>query len=508
MSRPNILLITSDQQHWDTIGAFNKDIKTPNLDRLVKEGTTFKRAYCPNPTCTPTRASIITGKYPSQHGAWTLGTKLPETELTVGEVLKGAGYRTALIGKAHFQPLVQTEEYSSIESYPTLQDLDFWKGFNGPFYGFDHVELTRNHTVESHVGQHYALWLEEKGLKNWKDYFCKPTGHMEKPERLHTETNYRWEIPEEYHYNAWITEKTNYQIDEAISNDDNFFIWSSFFDPHYPQMAPPPWDAMYDPDKIKLPETLMDDHKLSPPHFKMTQQVNPDFSEYMESGHGLHGFKSHVFDEGCMRKQTAVYYGMISLMDKYIGKILDHLDSTGQADHTIIVFSTDHGDFFGHHGLAHKGAFHYEDMIKIPFLVRYPGKVSKGKVSEALQSLVDLGPTFLNLCGLEIPRTMTGVDQSEVWTGEINRARDHVLCENHHEATKVHLKTFVDERYKMTVYYGESYGELYDLLEDPNEMKNIWHDENHSELKQSMLLKMMWAEMGKEPMWMPRISKA
>lgn len=127
MKKPNILLITSDQQHWNTLGAFNSEIQTPNLDRLVNEGTTFTRSYCPNPTCTPTRSSIITGMYPSQHGAWTLGTKLLENVHTVGEDFHEAGYNSALIGKAHFQPLVSTEQYPSLEAYPILQDLDFWK---------------------------------------------------------------------------------------------------------------------------------------------------------------------------------------------------------------------------------------------------------------------------------------------------------------------------------------------------------------------------------------------
>src|SRR5690625_7776581 len=118
MERPNILLITSDQQHFDTIGAFNSEISTPNLDRLVKEGTTFTRAYCPNPTCTPTRASIITGMYPSQHGAWTLGTKLLEDRHTVGEDFQANGYRTAIVGKAQFQRNRNSEEYTSIETVP------------------------------------------------------------------------------------------------------------------------------------------------------------------------------------------------------------------------------------------------------------------------------------------------------------------------------------------------------------------------------------------------------
>ena len=130
----NVLLITSDQQHWNTIGLNNPEIETPHLDRLTKEGTIFKRAYCPNPTCTPTRASIITGKFPSQHGAYSLGTKLLESQHTVGEDFLAAGYRTALVGKAHFQPLESTDEFSSLESYPILQDLEFSRNFDQKFY--------------------------------------------------------------------------------------------------------------------------------------------------------------------------------------------------------------------------------------------------------------------------------------------------------------------------------------------------------------------------------------
>ena len=208
MKKPNILLITSDQQHFNTIGAFNPEIRTPNLDRLVQEGTTFQRAYCPNPTCTPTRASIITGAYPSQHGAWTLGTKLLEDRLTVGEVFQENDVRTALIGKAHFQQVKDSEEYPSIESYPLLSDLEYWKKFNDSFYGFEQVELARNHTNEHLVGQHYALWMEEKGCSNWRDYFLAPTGNMDPEEK------YKWGIPEKYHSNTWIAERTNSLLEQ------------------------------------------------------------------------------------------------------------------------------------------------------------------------------------------------------------------------------------------------------------------------------------------------------
>ncbi len=502
MKKPNILFITSDQQHWNTIGAFNPEIQTPNLDRLVEGGTTFTRAYCPNPTCTPTRASIITGKYPSQHGAYSLGTKLSEKEHTVGEDFIDAGYRTALVGKAHFQPLASTAEYPSLEAYPTLQDLDYWKSFTDVFYGFQDCELARNHTNEAHVGQHYALWLEEKGCKNWRDYFLAPTGNMD-PSLKRT-----WRIPEEYHYDAWIAERTNTLLEQYKESDENFFLWSSFFDPHPDYFAPEPWDTMYDPETLSVPSGRMDEHKNNPPHFQMTQEEHPDFSSYRETGYGLHGCHSHLHDKQELKKDIAVYYGMVSLMDKYIGKILDKLEELGLSDNTVIVFTTDHGHFYGHHELIAKGPFHYEDMIKIPFIVRYPGHVSEGVISEQLQSLVDLSPTFLSLCGLPIPTSMTGLDQKRVWLGENTLVRDHILCENRHEPTTLHLKTYVNSQYKLTVYYNQTYGELFDLINDPDEFNNLWNHPESAELKKDLLLKFLWAELGIEPVPMPRICGA
>ena len=500
-TRPNILLITSDQQHWNTLGCLNPEIQTPHLDALAQQGTLFNRAYCPNPTCTPTRASIITGKYPSQHGAWSLGTKLSEDEHTVGEDFMDADYRTALVGKAHFQPLHGTEEFPSLESYPILQDLDFWRSFNEPFYGFEHVELARNHADEAHVGQHYAIWMEENGCTNWRDYFAPPTGNARGQYR-------KWPIPEEYHYDTWIAERTNALMERYQQNGKNFFLWASFFDPHPKYLVPEPWDTMYDPAELTVPSVTEGEHDNNPPHFQLTQQQKPDFSAWRESGKGVHGFRSHLRDRDELAKDIAVYYGMVSLMDKYIGKILAKLDALGLADNTLVVFTSDHGHFYGQHGLIAKGAFHYEDVIRVPFIVRYPGVVPAGKQSEALQTLVDLAPSFLSATGIDIPRPMTGVDQMPVWSGQAEQARAHILVENHHEPTTVHVKTYVDDRYKLTVYYNRDYGELFDLKEDPGEVKNLWNSTEHAELKADLVMKLLFAEMGKEPLWMPRTSGA
>jgi arylsulfatase A-like enzyme len=219
----------------------------------------------------------------------------------------------------------------------------------------------------------------------------------------------------------------------------------------------------------------------------------------------MHGFNSHLRDRKKLAKDIATYYGMISLMDKYIGVILDKLEALGLADNTVVVFTTDHGHFFGQHGLTAKGPFHYEDMIKVPFIARVPDQPNAGTQTDALLSLVDLPQTCLAFCGLPIPRTMTGVDQSPVFTGQAPAARDHIVVENRHQPTTIHLKTYVDERYKLTVYYNRDYGELFDLREDPGEVHNLWEDKVFGDLKARLVMKLLFAEMGKEPLWMPRI---
>ncbi len=499
MSKLNILLITSDQQHWNTLGQFNPEIQTPELDRLAAQGTTFTRAYCPNPTCTPTRSSMITGKYPSQHGAYSLGTKLPESEGAVGEIFSEAGYRTALVGKAHFQPLQSTDEYPSLEAYPTLQDLDFWADFEGPFYGFDHIELARNHTDEAHVGQHYALWMEEKGLSNWRDYFLQPTGRVESQ-------RHKWLIPEQYHYNAWIAERSKTLISQYHDADEPFFLWASFFDPHPKYLVPEPWDRMYDPDEITVPSVAPGEHDSSPPHLQLTQQRDPDYSAWQEpNGAGCHGFHSHLHDRNELAQDIACYYGMVSCMDNYIGAIVDHLDKLGLAENTLVVFTSDHGHYFGQHGLIAKGAFHYDDGIRVPMIARLPGRIPAGQRSHNLQSLVDYAPTFLDYCGLSVPEDMTGIAQQAIWQGDESGAREHVIIENRHQPTTLHLKTFINERYKLTLYYQRDYGEIYDLQNDPGEVNNLWAD---ADLRAGLTEAFLRAEMQKEePLTPERLSQ-
>ncbi len=506
--QPNILLITSDQQHYSTLGAVNDRIRTPALDRLRREGTRFERAYCPNPTCTPTRASILTGMYPSQHGAWSLGTKLFEDVPVVGDLFQRIGYATALIGKAHFQPLASRPGMESLECQPLMRDLDFWRGFHGPWYGFEHVEVARNHADESHAGQHYAIWMEEKGLANWLDYFqpWPSTAESRKGAAYWNRDRRSWKLPEEFHYSVWTAERTIAHIEQSLDHGRPFFTWASFQDPHPPYLVPQPWASMYDPAEMAPGRLTPEEHANNPRHFRLTQEKNPDFSSYHED-QGIHGFMSHLHDEAELRKNIACYYGMISLMDREIGRILDALDRLGAAQNTLVVFTSDHGHFLGQHGLIAKGAFHYEDMIKVPLLLRHPGRVPAGRVSADLQSLVDLAPTFLAAAGQEPPGIMTGVNQLPCWHGG-SAVRDCVLVENRHTYKNVHHRSYVDRRYKITVYRTLDDGELFDLGEDPGEVNNLWHEPRAAGLKSRLLLKFMQATLAAEPTRMPRICGA
>jgi arylsulfatase A-like enzyme len=518
--RPNVLLITSDQQHWTTLGVINPHIHTPHLDRLARMGTRYDRAYCPNPTCTPTRASLITGMYPSQHGAWSLGTKLDEELPTIGGQLAASGYATHLIGKAHFQPLATHLQQTSIECQPVLRDLAFWRQFTGPWYGFDRVELARNHADESHAGQHYAIWLEDHGLHDWQDYFHPVPGSNRPAPKCPDgpyytrfeagSTDRRWQLPAELHYSVWTAERTIANMQQAHANGQPFFTWASFHDPHPPYTVPEPFASMYRPEDMPIGRYVDGEFDKMTPWHRQARQVpgQADFSAFFQNKFGIHGGHSHRHDEQQLRADMACYYGMITLMDREIGRIFAALDAMNAWDNTLIVFTTDHGHFLGQHGLVAKAVFNYEDVIKVPMLVKMPHERNPGRVSQALQSLVDYAPTFAHAAGLDIPSSMTGVSQLGVWAGQCDAARDHVLVEHRFQPQLPHLRTYVNCRYKLTLWKNQPYGELFDLEADPQELNNLWDEPAAKDLKADLLLRYAYAEMDREPMRYPRIAGA
>lgn len=487
----NILLITSDQQRWDTLGCCNPKIKTPNLDRLASHGLLFDRAYTVNPVCTPTRVSILTGHYPSKHGCYTIGTSLNEDYPTVPAIMAKEGYFTALVGKAHFQACLN-EPYpdkGTLESAPHIYDREYFRSWNGPYFGFDYVRLVIGHAdQELSTGMHYGIWLEEQGIDT-KKYFGN--------------TRYddfgTWDLPEKYSNSRWTADETIKTIDMAQDKGQPFFIWSSFQDPHNPCFVPEPWASMYDPADMPV-YGLQDGELEGKPDLYEAAANGINFGRDVDCGDKNWHCVSNLphMDEGRKREIMAKYYGMVSLMDHHIGRILDHLDKKGLLEDTLIVFTTDHGDYMGNHGLWWKGLPTYEDIHRIPFIVSHPGCKTKGDTSSALQSLVDLGTTFLCAAGIRLPAGIQGVNQERVWKGEAEYVRKWAMVEFRPSESPFMQKTFITNRYKLVVYHYRKYGELYDLLADPEQLVNLWDRSEYGEVKVLLLQELIFAEMEKD----------
>jgi uncharacterized sulfatase len=459
----NFLLITSDQQRWDTLGSVNPAIRTPHLDALAGEGLLFERAYTVNPVCTPARCSILTGQYPTRHGCWHVGTALPEDYApTVSAALSRAGYFTGLLGKAHFRPC---HDPTSIEAPPRIHDDGFFRRWSGPYHGFEHVQLVIGHTSEPHgAGMHYGAWLKDHGVD-----IARHFGHHD----------YRgfgtWDLPAERHGSAWVAETTIDAIARAQRLGKPFFLWSSFQDPHSPYVVPEPWASMYEPEAMP-----------APPPMAVASAGKPPFYAALDGGRGYEEVLPELAERGwsdcralpgmsaeSIRKLYAAYYGMVSLMDHQIGRMVAALRERGLLERTVVVFTTDHGDYLGHHGLWGKGLPIYEDAHRLPFIVRMPGCTAAGSRSAALQSLVDIGPTLLDLAGAPIPAGMEGRSQAAAWRSGAS-VRDHAILEFRPCAGDFMQWTIADGRYKLAIYDGRSYGELYDLESDPGCERNLF----------------------------------
>ena len=329
--------------------------------------------------------------------------------------------------------------------------------------------------------------------------------NSEKAKRLRS--NRRWALPEEFHYTRWTGERTIAQIERAKEENKPFFIWSSFHDPHPPYIVPAPWADMYDPADMVPGRLTEGEHDRNTLHFRKTQENDAAFWQEAAGGEVIHGGRSHLHDIGELKKDIVCYYGMVSFVDRKTGRMLDALEQSGLAQDTLVVFSTDHGHCLGQHGLIAKAIHHYEDLLRVPFIVRWPGRVPAGGVSDAIQNLVDLAPTFLSAVGLEIPGTMTGINELEAWRGR-GPAWTGTIVENHHGTANFHMRTYINQRYKITVYRDGSDGELFDLQEDPAETCNLWRSPEAQNLKCRMLHEFMQATLREEPMRMPRIANA
>jgi arylsulfatase A-like enzyme len=499
--RPNFLLIMTDQQRADHLGCYgNRVLRTPHIDTLATHGVAFDRCYVATPICMPNRATLMTGRMPSAHGVRHNGIPLSLRATTFVELLRQAGYRTAMVGKSHLQnmldkpPLVPDprnpalarppaalDEATALE--PGRYDQEFaarWRRdpdrtMDLPYYGFEQVDLAIEHGDQ--VDGHYSGWLAARAHE---------------PDRLRGSENalpspgitvpqaWRTRIPAELYPTTYVAEATIDRLDGfAVDRARPFFLKCSFPDPHHPFTPPGKYFDLYRPDDMALPESWDIDRALAPPHLAWLLDQR-DAGTRLATTPALFACSAQE-----AREATALTFGMIAMIDDAIGRILARLTELGLADDTVVIFTTDHGDYMGDHQLLLKGPIHYDSITRVPLIWRDPARADGGARRAALTGTIDLAPTILARAGLAPFNGMQGASLLGVLDDPHASLRDALVIEE--EGQRVYLgfprrtrvRTLVTARHRLSVYDGAAWGELYDRQEDPHERVNRWSDPSH-----------------------------
>ena len=438
---PNILWICTDQQRYDTIHALgNKHIRTPNLDRLVATGTAFEHAYCQTPVCTPSRGSFLTGMYPSTvHACMNGSDHWGEAAPLITKTLADIGYDCGLAGKLHLS--------SAMAHEPERRPRDdgyrrFWY-CHAPHQGIG-------------KGNQYTEWLARIG----QDY-----------KKLKKKYGY---IPAKWHQTTWCADRAIEFIKEERKGP--WLCSVNIYDPHGP----------FDP-----PQEYLD-------RFAVESLPGPLFRE---SDLAAQERLAAINFQGKARRPTypdakltlAKYWAQIELIDENVGRMLDALEETGQRQDTLIIFSSDHGEMAGDHGLNKKGCRFYEGLVRVPLIFSWPRQLKQGIRSDALVELVDIAPTLLELAGVPVPETMQGKSLLPILEGKADpgKHRDFVrsvyygaLSGPQSYATMIRTR-----EHKLVNYHGHDAGELFDLTDDPHEFENRWDNPAYAAVRFDLMKK-------------------
>jgi len=479
--RPNILLITSDQQRADCYGFEGRRVKTPHLDRMARDGTRFSACITPNIVCQPSRASMLTGLLPLTHGVCDNGIDLDPAagETGFARRLADAGYRSAFIGKAHFS----TKGTFAPTGTPECQysSRDFGEDWYGPYMGFDHVELMclghfhkERNPMMPPAGQHFERWYYGHGARDGQEVW--ELWGTELPPDTGAAQTWHSALPPAWHTSTWVGNQT---IDFLRRHDRSspFVLWASFPDPHHPFDCPDPWGRLHDPEDVDISPTHKKDLDRRPWWHRASLEGEPNMDDPELVKFRKHGSRSPDQTEAQLRDMTANYYGMISLIDHNVGRILEALESYGLAQDTIVVYTTDHGDLLGDHGLYLKGPTPYDGVLRVGMLFQGPG-IPGGKVIADPMSTLDLAATFLDLATLEKPEEMQSRSLMPLISG--GGSRDVAYSEWNLADTRcgvaLELRTVRTRTHKCTFELISGAGELYDLVNDPLEMDNLFDD--------------------------------
>lgn len=460
--RPNVLLILTDQLRFDALGCYGGlGVRTPNLDRLAAEGVRFSHCYVDSPICTPSRASLLTGKSVPDHGVGRLYDILPDGEVLLPERLRRAGYATALVGKLH----VSAHRHEATDRHPH-DGFDVYEWCPDPVL---HLDSPFNG---------YRRWLTETNPR-----FL---------DRLRTEGRRVRHHPRDAHFTRWVAERTI----ELIGSADGAAPWfclASFFDPHNP----------YDDHPIEM-ESLVDADGIAEPLLPAGElERRPAIVRYA-AAHGASGSTDRL-SRADLRAMRVGYLASVAFIDLEVGRILAALAERGIADDTLVIFTSDHGDMLGDHHLLTKGPFFYDPSVRVPLIARWPGGMKGGLTVSDIVQPSDLAATILAAAGCPTAETRVELpdarDLLPLGRGERGEGPDEAICCYRNSAifdTKryspfpIHATMLREPRYKLNLYRdgrvvgGGIEGELYDMAADPDELRSLWDDDAHAGVRRRM----------------------
>lgn len=418
MKPKNILFLFTDQQRYDTIEALgNPVIRTPAINRLVKEGVAFTRAYSPCPVCVPARYAMMTGQLPHRTDC-TVNETMPEGRDSFVGILSEQGYQTHGVGKMHFQ-------------FKGLGPEERW--------GFE----SRDVSEEGGGDDDFKAFLVENGY-----------GHVHDPQGVRSEMYYipqPSQLPAHLHNTAWVVDRS---IDFLKRRDRSrpFFLMTSFIKPHPPFENPTPWNKLYRGPEMPLPKRPKDSEKLI---------------TYWNKFQNRYKYRDQGIDDQLFRAMKAAYYGTISFIDYQIGRLIAYMEENDLMDDTLIVYSSDHGELLGDYNCVGKRSF-FDSAARIPLIMAGPD-LPKNVRCENPVSLVDLFPTFLQAAGTQPKEQVSGNSLADIATGKVRRER--VFAQYNRGQYGMYMA--VTERFKYIYSAPDDKEWLFDLRTDPDETRSL-----------------------------------
>ena len=474
--RPNILWVCTDSQRYGTLGCEgNPFVHTPNLDRLASRGTRFTHAFTQSPLCTPSRGCFLTGRYPITNRLRQNGQLCPPDLRPVTRDLRAHGYVNALVGKFHLNPC----------DARFALDAEWWKHDKAEWFRGAERRIDDGYDIFDwdHAGRQddptsaYHRWLRDRGVHE----------PVEKP-RIDGDPVVLGGLPVEHHHTTWACGRAASLIEEFGKGPHPWQLSLNLFDPHFPFDPPPELLERYRGmlDELPLPVEASRDPQSQPIYRRGWAERDAGVSD-----------ERH-------RLRRAAYFAMVDLIDQQVGRLLDTLARTGQAERTLVIFMSDHGEMLGDHGLYKKGPALYDAALRVPLILSWPGKVAEGRVVGGLVEMTDLAPTLREAVGLDPDPAMQG---RSIWPSLVAAedaadevGREDVYAEylnaNPDKGRGVYLTMVRTATHKLIRHHGgepvgvDSGGELYDLVEDPQETVNRWDDADYAEARAGLLCRL------------------